>query len=464
MEPRELIHQYLLGSLGEEDVGHLDRMLAKDQQLRKEFLQITNIDAALRETAIEESFHESQQHGAADGNSIVLSQLGRGLSWFAACVGLAACTLIAVGIWMRQPATVATLTSSEQAAWVSALPTSLGSQLTRGTLDLKAGIATLRFHSGAEMTIEAPAKVELVSTMKAKLDKGAAVLNVPDSAKGFVLETPDGYAVDFGTQFAVTIDSALNKSDFELIEGEIEVHQPNTGKSLRLSTVGAAASVSTDSLELVEDPLSGQSTPVGDRPAEEVIRVSTEGRCLVALHNERRRDKAIKSGYLYASHTQNGKWDMRSYIGFDLADVKIEDVVSARLRLNQVESYRGSAALLPKVNRFALYGLTNSQALDWDAEPAWATAPTAEDGVFVGTFELPRSTMRGTIEIESNELLSFVREHGNELVTFVLVRESGRIEGTGPAMPHMFANDKHPEAVGPLLELRMKQAQAFVEQ
>ncbi|MEM8734743.1 MAG: iron dicitrate transport regulator FecR, partial [Planctomycetota bacterium] len=337
-------------------------------------------------------------------------------------------------------------------AWVSNLPTSQGSKLRRGTLHLKSGIAKLQFHSGAEITLEAPAQLELVSAMRAKLNSGSAVLNVPESATGFILDTPDGYAVDFGTQFAVTIDSVTQQSDFELIEGEIEVHQPRLGKSVRLTSVGQAASLSNDSLDLVEEAAFNELIGESSQTQPRTIRIATEGRCAVALHNERRRKKAIRPGYLYASHTQNGKWDMRSYIGFDVSSVDFDSVASVKLRLNQVQSYRGSAALLPKSNRFAVYGLTTAV----DEEPEWDSSPTQEAGVLVGTFELPRSTMRGVVEVGSPELLSFLSRHAKQPITLLLVRETGRIEGTGPAMPHVFASDTHPEAVGPLLELQLK--------
>ena len=187
-----------------------------------------------------------------------------------------------------------------------------------------------------------------------------------------------------------------------------------------------------------------------------MIRVFPQGRRGVALHNEKRRKKAIRPGYLYASHTRNGQWDTRSFFEFDLSSVDLEKLATAKLRINQVQSYRGSASLLPKVNRFALYGLTNSAKANWDLEPGWDESPNPGDGELVGTFELPRSRMRGTIEIESPKLLSFLRERGANPVTLILTRETGRIDGLGPAMPHMFASDKHPEAVGPQLELTVK--------
>lgn len=450
MSSKELIHQYLLGNLDADSVQQLNDLLASDPELRREFTHATNVDAALREVRIERSIDDIQGRGKPVSRNTATK-----IRWAVAAT-LAASALVAVGLLMRQPQPIAMILSSEDAAWESTLPTSPGADLTAGVLNLKSGLATIQFRSGAEMTVEAPAQLQLFTDMRAKLNSGAAVMNVPDSATGFVLETPDGYAIDYGTRFAVSIDALRNTSAFELIEGEIEVHQPRMGKSLRLNEAGTAASISSESLRMINDELLNDPPGATDDPDGQVIRISTKGRCGVTLKNERRRKKGIHSGYLYASHTNNGKWDHRSFFEFDLASVVREQLSTVKLRLNQVQSHRGSASLLPKINQFEVYGMANSERSNWNPEPLWDESPGPEDGVLIGTFEIPRSKMRGTIEIETPELSSFVKEHGGSPITFILVRRTGRIGGAGSAMPHTFASNTHPEAVGPMLELKLK--------
>jgi len=449
---KELIHQYLLGNLDASSVEKLNQMLADDPELRSQFAQATNVDAALREFSIERSLDEV--HGRAASTTVARPAQSASFRMLAVCA--AALALIALGLWVQRPQAIANIVSSEDAAWESVLPTSPGSDLNAGVLNLRTGIATIEFRSGAEMTLEAPAQLELLTKMRARLNSGTAVMNVPDSATGFVLETPDGYAIDFGTRFAVRIDADRKTSDFELIEGEIEVHQPKTGKSLRLTEAGAAASVSEESLNLIEDALLDESAGAPDESGEQVIRISTQGRCGTALARDRSRKRKIRSGHLYASHTKKGLWDHRSFFEFDLTSIDREKLTGVKLRINQVQSHRGSASLLPKINRFAVHGMTNAAKANWDLEPMWAEAPSPDDGELVGAFEIPRSKMRGSIEIDTPELLSFVKEHGDRPVTLILTRETGRTRGPGPAMPHTFASDTHPEAVGPLLELTVE--------
>ena len=91
------------------------------------------------------------------------------------------------------------------AGWESSQPTLLGSELQAGFIELKTGIATLAFKSGADLTLEAPAKVELISAMEIKVISGSISMYVRESAQGFRVNTPNGYAIDHGTRFSVSI-------------------------------------------------------------------------------------------------------------------------------------------------------------------------------------------------------------------------------------------------------------------
>ena len=81
------------------------------------------------------------------------------------------------------------------------------------------------------------------------------------------------------------------------------------------------------------------------------------------------------------------------------------------------------------------------------------THPLRKTGVLLGTFEIPRSTNRGSFGLANEQLLEFLKQNSGRSVTLILVRLTTQIEGEGPGLTHMFASDSHPEAVGPLLEL-----------
>lgn len=439
----------------------LAERLAADSAARAAFIQATALDVMLAH-----EFPAAQQLVASSalqlpgveqpppGPQQITSGV-RAKSTFSliAWLSIAASILLLMTFWpwLSAPTPVAALVSSENAAWESALPTTPGAALVPGRLKLKSGIATVRFNSGAEVILEAPAQLEVISPMRGKLIDGAAVINVPESAIGFVIETPDGYAIDYGTRFAVQVDPAANRSDFELIEGEIAVHHPGTGREVRLTEPHKTVSVREDSVHIVD--LENQSK--SPDAAGEVVRIGTAGRATSVIRNNKRH-KYLAPETLAVKTTENGKWDHRSFFEFDLSKLDVSRIKAARLRLNLVPSQRGFASRLPVVNRFGVYGLTNADKADWVMDSLWEDAPTPQDGRLLGTFEVLRSQQRGNFGIGGADLVRFLQEFPGQAVTLILVRETTQVEGERPGLTHMFASDVHPEVVGPLLEITLE--------
>ncbi len=510
MDPKSLIHRYLLGDITEPEAKELDRLLASDVKLRREFVLAAATDAGLREVAFERSIDSVQNDIEVDeaarlstrspisdevgyGRRGTASRLRRAADWFVtggrgsrqanaklggslalphgdsagkfqpvdrrttskwivlAC--FAATTLFAVSFLpsLSKPTSIATLASCENAAWESSLPTTPGSMLLPGTLKLITGIATIRFDSGAEVMMEAPANIELISSMRGKLVNGAAVVSVPEPAIGFVLETPDGYVVDHGTQFAVNVTHDGKHSDFEVIEGEISVHLRSTGEQVRLND-RQFASIAMQKLTTFEDEL-----PVNElSTAPQILRVGTNGRAGSVIRNNKRNKRIVPTQLMAKQGGAGGNWDLRSFFAFELSNVDFDSTESVRLRLNLVPSGIGFATRLPEMNRFAIYGMTNKAKEDWQIECLWDDSPGPEDGVLLGTFEIPRSVQRGSFGIQTDELLNFLKADRTGSATLVLVRETGQIHGDGPGLVHAFATDAHPEASGPCLEFSLK--------
>ena len=452
MNPKETIHQYLLGNLDQESVDQLDRLLADDPVLRREFAFAAEVDAALREASIERTIDEAQ--GRTPTLTITPANRRSELLVLAAFATLAAALMLAIGMWVRQPSAIATLASSEDAAWESELPTSPGSELVPGTLRLKSGIATIEFRSGAELIIESPACIELVSEMRAKLISGAALIEAPERAKGFTLETPDGYAVDFGTRFSVVVDEKRGATDFELLEGEIEVQNLATGESRRLTKPGRIAAASGEALVVEDDRenLHEQVDSVPETPSQPVV-YFTRGRCRSVLNFEKFQDRRITKEFLFAKTGNNHRWDYRSVFAFE-TDQDRSKIMKARLRLNLVPSPYGLASLLPRESHFAIYGVTDPEFLDWQLDGLWSDLPGPENVKKLGTFTIERSQTRGVFGIEGESLVEFINQHGEKPISFVLVRETGKSgEVSGKVLVHAFASNRHPEAVGPALEL-----------
>lgn len=97
-----------------------------------------------------------------------------------------------------------------------------GLRLAEGMLELESGFAEITFDTGAEVTLEGPARFLLESESKSRLDAGRASANVPEQARGFVIHTPSSYIRDLGTAFSVEVRDG-RETDLHVLEGEVEV-------------------------------------------------------------------------------------------------------------------------------------------------------------------------------------------------------------------------------------------------
>ncbi len=118
--------------------------------------------------------------------------------------------------------THAVITSLDEASGhFGALALSQGMRLGEGILELDHGLAEITFDSGAEVTLEGPARLQLDSDNMANLAAGRASAHVPEPARGFVIHTPSSYIRDLGTDFAVDVRDD-RETDLHVLEGEVE--------------------------------------------------------------------------------------------------------------------------------------------------------------------------------------------------------------------------------------------------
>lgn len=295
--------------------------------------------------------------------------------------------------------------------------------------------------------LEAPAKVTLETSMLAHLESGAVVMNVPESAIGFILETPHGKAIDHGTSFAVSV-KGKKPTTFEVIEGEISVVVPGSGEEVRLVDQ-QGASVSNGKVTTYEGP---QEEEVEE--SAKVLRIGTMGRSYSVIRANKL--KWLRPTLLSVRRKKEpSNHERRSFFSFDLENVDLGKVASAQIRLNQVPSGFGYASRLPEVTSIAVYGLTNQSKANWQAGTTWEESPAPEDGVLLGFIELPRSEQRASRVFTSEALLDFLKARQGQSVTFILDSEYDPVTGAAPSLLHAFASDIHPEAAGPMLELTL---------
>ncbi|MDA7822141.1 FecR family protein [Opitutales bacterium] len=427
-EEKELILGYLDDRLSASQFDSLQTLLRENKDARSFLLDLGTIDTKLDDFSL--SVDEE------DKASRLISFSWREYAWSAT-----ACLLIlflcSSGYFLFSEPKIATIQSCEDAAWESDLPTTPGSELIPGTLKLRTGLASIELRSGVSFVLEGPAEVELISVMKTRLVAGMVMVEVPEQAIGFVLETPDGYAIDYGTSFAVVVDPKKNVSSFEVIDGEIGVHHPESGSEVRL--------VDNQTISIEKGIVSPMKEGEGEKkiPASAEIKRVFAGRNSTSIIRNDQRDLYLSSDVLLVKSTDIlPSFDRRALLEFDISEVDLTQYKKIRLSLNLVPA-NGLRSHLPEENIFAIYGIKQP----WGEGLLWAEAPQIEQAEKLGTFSIPRSKQFGNYGIENDALKKFVQSgHGKLLI----VRETFETRPSG--MIHAFANHNHPYYAPPVLE------------
>jgi ferric-dicitrate binding protein FerR (iron transport regulator) len=87
-------------------------------------------------------------------------------------------------------------------------------------VDLRSGLANLRFFCGVDVCLKGPATLKILSPMRAALERGTLTARVEESAHGFRIDTPNSKVVDLGTEFGVAVDEH-GSTDMVVFSGKV---------------------------------------------------------------------------------------------------------------------------------------------------------------------------------------------------------------------------------------------------
>lgn len=164
--------------------------------------------------------------------------------------GFAAALMISWGLTrLGPPPAPATLGAVDAPVWVGAQPLP-GMRLQPGSLQLAAGLAQLRFQSGATVLLEGPVEVEIRSGMAMGLRAGRVVARAPLAARGFTIDAAGARITDLGTEFGVSLVPGEPVA-VRVFEGVVEATANRDARPVRLPA-GQAARV---------DPRTGSVEP-----------------------------------------------------------------------------------------------------------------------------------------------------------------------------------------------------------
>lgn len=145
-----------------------------------------------------------------------------------------------------RPPVVARIARSLNAQWRdTATATRAGTALRPSSMFLAQGLVELAFVGGTQVILQAPVDVRLEDKDRMFLGGGAVSARIGDGAQGFIVRTPNGTVVDYGTEFGVTVDRN-GRTEAYVYEGKVGLRggsDPVRVGESKLLTAGQAGRV-----------------------------------------------------------------------------------------------------------------------------------------------------------------------------------------------------------------------------
>lgn len=394
--------------------------------------------------------------------------------WFAAA---AACVML--GLLVRQnlrpdpvtgPAPIATLVKATGCRWAaSTLPTAEGSRVSAGTYELVEGLATLKFDSGAEVVLEAPATLELIDAMNCRLHRGTLVSDVPPQAIGFTIDTEQARVVDYGTRFGVSA-GANGEYTVQVLTGRVEVEDRTEAATHNLT---AGQNLDRGLLQQKVNPQSAPGEPNRWQPGRIIndgggwqLLSSGYGRGKDSYIESSIQDKTFgRDAYFRVKHTTiQPNLNRKGYVAFDLSRFAGRGFEQAEFTLAIHPSDLGFATLVPD-SSFHVYGLTDESGDSWDETTLTARNAPAHDPALpernlplpdktrhLGSFTIAQGVNRGNCTLRGETLTDFLNTDTNGIVTFIICRETDETARSG--LVHAFATKESGSNTPPLLRVK----------
>lgn len=492
-ELAELCEAAAEGTLDADGEARLERLVTSDAAAAQFYAEYLHQHAVLKMIVGQPAAMPAGEFAAASSASVVPPKTSYRLRHWVRIGMLLASTAAAawmLGLWVggrretsataatTRPATVATIVSTKACRWVGAsVPTENGAELPPGRLRLAEGVARLRFASGAEVSLEGPGELDLVSRDKCVLASGRLVASVPQSAVGFLVETSAAVLKDLGTEFGVNVRGP-HAVDVAVFDGRVDVQERSSGLVRRI-TEGNTARVQDKQVSVfpsADETLSATATSLPTStsapselrdPATRLIQISDalgDGQEAFILSGGPPKVAFMNPGTLQVKNVADpaSPFHRKLYVAFDLAPLAGEQVLEADVELSLIATPFSSR--FPDVT-FAVYGISdesldaawNEHTVTWDNAPANLPAGAAVDStktVLLGKFTVEQGIQQGTFSVGGEALRNLLAADRNRRLSIIVVRETADPDPAG--IIHGFASRHNPEAAPPTLKVLLR--------
>ena len=218
------------GSATEEELRTLARMMRSDPRFAKRYALQMHVHALLT-CQMGQEWPEAETAVTANGRDV--------WRWVAAAAAAVAVTALG-WIWTlglggpraSRPGAdcIATVVSSRHGQWADGREVTAGTVLLAGVWEWQGGLVELVTRDRTVLLVEAPASLEIVNALYARLLSGKLVVRMAEGCSGFVVETPKMTVLDLGTEFGVSV-SPTGESQVQVYNGKVRAE--TAGKASR---------------------------------------------------------------------------------------------------------------------------------------------------------------------------------------------------------------------------------------
>lgn len=302
------------GRADEAQIEQLRVLLRQDAGLRAEYAAQLQLHALLHWR----SGTVSTNAKAAEGKLIPFRS-ARVQWWIAAAAAIVAAA--GAALWFSQPATRPQTARNVEFEVIEAVGVVAtdgsenyreGARLALSRLQMQSGMLRFRLSSGAVVTVNGPADVQLLDPMRLRVGRGQLTADVGDNAKGFVVETAQTHVVDLGTKFGVDVADS-GHTDVVVFKGEVELfdRKGHHRSDALMSRLVEGEAVRVDERQQLSRIVN--VTSAGPREEEWSTRDRRDSPSIIALVRDNLRDPQAK--YFYRIVPGGLQEDAPAFIG-----------------------------------------------------------------------------------------------------------------------------------------------------